>query len=168
MKTLSILASVMVVVFLGTPNKVEAQRKVAERSPSLDSITVPISLVELTKKLGKSYKTVIDAPSGNYYVWRLGSGLEISAYSGTENNEPFQWISFSSRSQKSIPDCPFGFVLNQTTFNEVNSRFNKKLRKLEYQDGFKVYARRIWNHFYFKNNKLIKITIALWEEDKVS
>jgi hypothetical protein len=40
MKILFVLASVMVVLFLGTPNKVEAQRKVAERS--FEQYAVPV------------------------------------------------------------------------------------------------------------------------------
>ena len=135
------------------------------------SIRVPISWTQLIRNLGKNYDRVQIEPSGEYYIWMFRNGLEISAVSGEEDAEPFGGITFSTESQKPIPNCPFGFVLNKTTFNEVNLRFNKKLRKMPgdgFGEGFKVYAGRTWNHFYFKNKKLVSISIALWEKDKVN
>ncbi len=145
--------------------------KELENSLPLNSSRVPISLDKLIIKLGKSYDRV-EKEMGHEYIWTFRNGLEIRAGSGCGDKEMFNAVTFSARSLKPIPNCPycpFGFVINQTTFNQVNARFKNKLQKLYYpKNAFKVYADGAWNHFYFKNQKLTEISIALFEWDMVS
>jgi len=131
----------------------------------IDSINVPISLAVLVGKLGRNYFTCDDTISGNYYIWKFQNGLQISAPSVTSDVEPFEEIIIASESSGPIANCPFGFVLNQTTFNQVKSRFGSKLRP--FPRGYKVYSTGRWNHFYFKNKRLVEITLATFEVDKV-
>lgn len=135
----------------------------------LKSIAVPISLEKLISKLGKSQNNIEEWPSGSFYIWTFRNGLYIDAsFSGSEEEEKkiFDKITLSIKSKKIIPNCPFDFILNETTYDEVNSKFNYKLRKLDYvSDEFKVYSNRMWNYFKFKNKILIEITIATWEQD---
>jgi len=134
----------------------------------LNAISVPTTVTKLISLLGKYTRYQESLISTGAYIWNFKTGLEIYADSGGSEEEMKQIIDriiFSVKSDGSTPSCPFGFVLNQTTFDEVNTRF--KLKKTESFDGdeFKARNNNMWSYFEFKNKILVRVTIASWEQD---
>lgn len=148
-------------------------RSAEAKTPILNEITVPISVAELTRKIGQRQSRISEEPWGDEYRWNLQDGLEVAAIFGGDEEQQKKIFGtvFISATQftKEIPNCPFGFVLNKTTLSEVQSTFGGKLKKHgDSNDQYKVYFSNRWNHFKFRRQVLIEITLSTVDMETVS
>ncbi len=130
---------------------------------------MPILLSKAKAILGDKfiYKKAEGEGSFDFYTWNVtdGSELNFEDINYNENGVELDALTISTKT-KNIIECPFGLVLNQSTFTNCKSLFPALTKANGDEKDYKFLKDKIWYYLKFdKDNILKEIRCAGWEID---
>ena len=133
-------------------------KELVNLTSSNKSIMLPMKISKIESVLNKKPQIEKDEDFPEYttYLWKLSSGLVLTAVNSQKTNNGWQngWIIIGSEKDKTIKGLPFDFVLNESSIQNVENKLSKfKTQKLGNSIEFRLGT--VDYKFEFNTNKTL-------------